>query len=88
MFNWYLLSLVFESCGKVHEGDNLAIMQPVTNLSGKAHLRSSSSLATPYISWVCWSTGRFFVILKLWKLSMMYSSLPASAASNLVSSAS
>jgi hypothetical protein len=40
------------------------------------------------ISWACWTTGRSLVILKSWKLSMMYSSLPASATPNFVSSVS
>jgi hypothetical protein len=35
----------------LYEGGNLAIMQPATNLSGKAHLRSLSSLAMHCISW-------------------------------------
>ena len=45
VFNWYFMSLVFQSSGKIpsREG-NFAIMHPATNLSGKGHFRSSSSL--------------------------------------------
>ena len=81
--------LCFRAVAKfIHDGGNLAIIPPATNLSGKTCPSCSSSLTISWNSRACSTTQWFSTILKSWYFSITNNSCPASAAPNLCSTAS